>query len=203
MTDERANAMDLGAEGNGLSNDTTAVQSAIDGCYDAGGGTVYFPPGRYLSGSIVLKSRVSLNLEGGAVLLASRDPSDYADRRILISAEGAENVTICGRGTIDGQADEDLGRRPGHEGEERPKFRTSLVRFDDCTDVSVRDVTMKSSDAWTLHFRGCCNVLVDGITILNNYFRTNTDGINPVSCRNVHISNCYLVCGDDCVCIKS
>ena len=197
------NVMELGARGDGSGNDGGIVQEAIDRCSGEGGGTVYLPPGKYLSGPVTLRTGVSLRLEGGAVLMASRDPTDYPHRPVFMSAEGEERITICGRGTIDGQVREDLGRRPGHEGERRPAFRTRLVRFDECQDVTVRGVTLRYSDAWTLHLWRCQNVVVDGITVLNNYFRTNTDGINPDSCRDVHISNCHLVCGDDCICIKT
>jgi len=197
------NVVDLGARGDGSGNDGGIVQEAIDRCSGEGGGTVYLPPGSYLSGPVILRTGVSLRLEGGAVLMASRNPADYSDRGVFISAKGEERITICGRGIIDGQTREDLGRRPGHEGERRPSFRTRLLKFDECQDVTVQGVTLRYSDAWTLHLWRCQNVVVDGVTVLNNYFRTNTDGINPDSCRDVHISNCHMVCGDDCICIKT
>lgn len=194
---------DHGAAGDGRETDTEAIQSAIDACEDGGGGTVYLPPGRYLSGTLSIRTDVTLHLDGGAILLQSRDPSDYPEGRMLIRGDGAERIAITGRGTIDGQTTDDLGRRPGREGEERPAFRTRLVLLDNCENLRIRDVTMRNSDSWTLHLRRCRDAVVDGVTILNNYYRTNTDGINPDSCRNVRISNCHIVAGDDCICLKA
>ncbi|MCL4693577.1 MAG: right-handed parallel beta-helix repeat-containing protein, partial [Candidatus Hydrogenedentes bacterium] len=65
------------------------------------------------------------------------------------------------------------------------------------------EVTILYSDSWTLHLQHCDTVFIDGVTIRNNYFRTNSDGIDPNSCRNVHISNCHIVAGDDCIVLKA
>jgi hypothetical protein len=105
---------DYGASGNGTAKDTQAIQKAIDACAQKGAGIVYFSPGRYLTGTIVLKSNLTLQIEAGATILASPDVDDYPlfpnayqpDRRTgsaLIYGEGIENVTITGLGTIDGQ----------------------------------------------------------------------------------------------------
>ncbi len=194
---------ETGALGDGETKDTQAIQTAIDACQENGGGTVHFPAGRYLSGTITMGSNVILHLDGGAKLLASRDPSDYPESRALLWAEDEENLSIMGTGTIDGQTTADLGRRPGHAGEEKPSFRTRMALFENCEKLRVRDVTMQNSDSWTLHLRHCQDAVVDGVTVLNNYFRTNTDGINPDTCQNVRISNCHIVAGDDCICLKS
>jgi hypothetical protein len=195
------NVRDHGASGRGRTPDTDAIQSAIDAC--EGGGTVEVPPGRYLAGTLHLRNDATLQMDAGAVLLGSRDPSDYPQSRVLLEAEGVERIAILGRGTIDGQATGDLGRRPGHADEERPSFRTRLVLLDGCDNVRIRDLTMRNSDSWALHLRRCSDAVVDGVTVLNNYFRTNTDGINPDSCRNVRIANCNVVAGDDCICLKA
>jgi len=197
------NVRDLGAPDDGRSKATDAVQRAIDECHGSGGGTVYLPPGRYLCGTIAMSGDVSLHLDAGAILLASGDPSDYPEQPVLVGARGAERVSIQGRGIIDGQTTGDLGRRPGHEDERMPSFRTRLVMFEECRNVRIRDVTMRNSDAWTLHLYRCEDAVVDGVTILNNFYRTNTDGINPDSCRNVRIANCNILGGDDCICLKA
>ena len=67
----------------------------------------------------------------------------------------------------------------------------------------MRDFRILYSDAWTVHLYRCDNVLIDGITIRNNYFRTNSDGIDPVSSKNVRISNCHIMAGDDCIVLKT
>src|SRR5580658_10480295 len=103
-----------GAAGDGRRLETAAINQAIDVCAAEGGGTVYVPPGQYLTGTVVLKSHVSLQLEAGATLLGSEDPKDYlliddpwekTNKTIapLIYADHATNITLTGRGTIDGQ----------------------------------------------------------------------------------------------------
>jgi polygalacturonase len=117
---------DFGAAGDGAVKDTPAIQAAVEAAYQAGGGTVYLPPGTYLSGPVILKSNVALHLEAGATLLGSTDLADFGagpeartddgERTLvasrdpagfrpphLIYADGAENVAVEGRGRIDGQ----------------------------------------------------------------------------------------------------
>src|SRR5690242_12930786 len=93
-----------GAKGDGRTNDAAAIQKAIDACARAGGGTVYFAAGNYLSGTIVLKSHVTLRLSPAATLWGSRQIADYNPLH-LIYAEDAENITIEGEGTINGNGD--------------------------------------------------------------------------------------------------
>jgi polygalacturonase len=192
-----------GAKGDQKTNDRAAIQRAVGACSTAGGGTVYFPPGNYLSGTIRLRSNITLQLDAGATLWASTNQNDYEKGYShLILAENVENVSIIGSGTINGQATADFGRRRDVQ-EERPSFRTHIMLFQNCRRVTIRDVAILYSDSWTIHLKRCENVFIDGVTILNNYYRTNSDGIDPNSCRNVHISNCHIVAGDDCIVLKS
>ena len=107
---------DYGAIGDGATLDTKAIQSAIDACAQSGGGKVYLHSGTFLSGTIYLKSNITLYIEAGAVLLGSTDLKDYPvtvseyrsytdnyTDKSLIYAEKAENISIAGRGVIDGQ----------------------------------------------------------------------------------------------------
>ena len=184
--------------------ETTHLQAALNACSQAGGGTVYVPPGEYLSGGLLLPSRVSLYLEAGATIYASTRPEDYPGRTPhLLAARGAEYISIFGPGALHGQGTKDLGRRPGFADEPRPKFRTGVMLLEDCRHVILRDFTILYSDSWACHLRTCEKVVVDGVTILNNYFRTNSDGIDPDSCRDVRIANCHIIAGDDCICLKT
>ena len=99
------NIRQYGAAGDGMKLDTSALQQAIDAAADAGGGTVIFPPGRYLSGSLDLKNHVTLQLEEGATLLGSPHRSDYRKVNFhgLLLADQQHNIVICGKGVIDGQ----------------------------------------------------------------------------------------------------
>lgn len=226
-----------GVVGDGKALETKALNELIGKVAAAGGGTVYFPPGRYLTGSIDLRSNVTLWLEAGAVVLGSTNVEDYPDVRTrqegvecwgympLIRATGAKNVTIRGRGTIDGQGehwwkrgfwfrDDPAAKEQPNEREKRfrelnhdvgGKFfvRPSLVEFYECENVLLEGVTLLNSPMWTVHPVYCDNVTIDGVTIINPAKSKNTDGIDPDSCRNVRISNCHISVGDDCIAIKS
>lgn len=197
-----------GARGDGKSNESRFIQAAIDACHKAGGGTVLLPPGHYLSGTIELKSNVTLHLENGAGIYASRNRDDYrpssahgANRGHLLIADGAENIAVTGKGLLHGQAEADYGNRWGVREDDR--FRTGLILFTRCRNVTLRDFTILYSDFWTLHLKRCDVVTIDSVKIRNNPRRLNSDGIDLTSCRNVHITNCDVVAGDDAIDPKS
>jgi hypothetical protein len=197
------NVRDYGAKGDRKANDQAAIQAAVDACSTAGGGTVVLTPGDYLSGSIRLASNVVLRLDEGATLWASTDPAHYESPRSghLLLAEKAERVAVIGRGVINGQGAADYGARWGAP--DVPAFRTGILLFQQCRGVAIRNVTILYSDAWALHLKRCEDVVIDGVTIRNNPHRLNSDGIDPNSCRNVRISNCRIVAGDDCIVLKA
>jgi polygalacturonase len=221
---------DYGAKGDGSTKDTVAIAKAISACTQAGGGTVYLPPGRYLTGPVVLKSHVTLDLDAGATILASPDVEDYpiqksvwGDSEKLISsviyAEDAENITITGRGTIDGQgqiwwhrfllAHPKKGMQAAATPDEKAEAakvangRPHLIKLIRCKDVVIEKVNLINSPEWAVHPLLCEFVRIDGITIHNPVPSPNTDGINPESCRNVQILNSRIDVGDDCVTLKS
>ncbi|HWB85739.1 MAG TPA: glycoside hydrolase family 28 protein [Bryobacteraceae bacterium] len=224
------NVKDYGALGNGRQKDTAAINRAIEACSHAGGGTVYVPPGRYLIGAITLQSGVSLDLEAGATLLGSPDPADYPlhanvftpgrqEYSSLIYAEDAQDISLRGRGTIDGQG-QNWWRRMGWPNRlkvprnqrtpeelaamaEIPYGRPQLIRFVRCKRVVIEGLHLINSPSWTIHPLLCEFVRVDGITIENPVPSPNTDGINPESSRNVQILNSRIDVGDDCVTLKS
>lgn len=199
------NVKDFGAAGNGCSNDRAAIQSAINACSEAGGGTVFFPAGKYLTGTLYLANDIIIYLDAGAILLSSKDPNDFDGDRSgpyfrshLIIAKGVKNTGILGKGTIQGQ-----GKEEYISFWEKLSFRAGITLFEDCSNITIKDITILYSDMWTLHLRRCDRVYIDGITILNNIRRYNSDGIDPDSCSNVHISNCHIVAGDDCIVLKT
>jgi len=221
-----------GAKGDGKTKDTTAIAKAVNDCVATGGGTILFPPGRYLTGAITLKSNLTLEVEAGATILGSPDPEDYplyespwagdgntggSGKTIssLIYAEDAENVTIRGRGTIDGQG-ENWWRRMarGRRGEQRTpeqqaefaklaNGRPRLIEVVRCKFVVIEQLHLINSAVWTIHPFLSEFVRVDGVTIQNPVPSPNTDGINPESSRNVQILNSRIDVGDDCVTLKS
>ncbi len=193
---------ELGARGDKEANDTPAIQKAIDGATQAGGGTVYVPAGNYRCGQLQLRRHVTLHLEAGATLWVSPEKELYRNGNRFLFAQGAENLTISGRGTIHGTGETDLQRRRG-DTQPRPDWRVGILDLKECTNVTIRDITVRYSDSWTFDLERCRNVLIDGVSILNNYYRVNADGIDPVSCRGVRISNCTIVAGDDCIVCKT
>ncbi|MFT3782586.1 MAG: glycoside hydrolase family 28 protein [Nibricoccus sp.] len=228
------NVRDYGAAGDGHQLETASFKATIEACAAKGGGTVYVPPGNYLTGTVQLKSHVTLHLEAGATLFGSENPDDYPaaenpwgeseQRRAwicpLIYAVDAENITLTGRGTIDGQGaiwwkrlrlTQPKKFPPGPQNDddraEAAKLnrgRPNLIRFLRCKDVVIEQVNIRNSPAWNIHPLLCENVRVDGVTINNPATMAhNTDGINPESCRNVQIINCRIDTGDDGITLKS
>jgi len=199
----------FGAVGDGDTLDTDSIQQAIDAAADAGGGTVGLRGGTFLSGTLVLRSNVTLAIEAGAILRASRDIADYPDHtpqivylyqprftKSLIYAEGAENISLVGRGLIDGQG-EHFPARPGDD-----KARPYILRFSECRNVHVRDLSFRNSARWLSHYLACENVVIDGITI-HSRIRENRDGIDIDSCSGVRVSNCHIETGDDAIVLKA
>jgi polygalacturonase len=211
-TGRTINIRDFGAVGDGCTHDMAAIQSALDACGGAGGGIVVVPPGRYLTGSLVFHSHIKLQLNDGAVILGSIDPQDYPVNQFrwegveqsshapLFSGQNLKNITITGQGTIDGN---------GKVWWERNKKkalaypRPRMIGFSDCSNVTIEGVTLVNSPSWTVNPIRCENVIIRGLTIINPPDSPNTDGINPDSCNQVRISDCYVSVGDDCITLKS
>lgn len=198
-----------GVVGDGVTNNTRRIADIISGMEKVGGGTIYFPPGKYVTGSILLKDNMTLYLEGGATILGSEEPEDYplltnkeiegynrGGHRGLVSAINAKNITVSGRGTLDGRGYFWWGN-PSNE--HRPRIFQPIR----CDNVRIENINIINSAMWTVHPMCCTNVTIDGISIKNPSDSPNTDGINPESCSNVHISNCQVDVGDDCVTLKS
>jgi hypothetical protein len=195
------NVKEYGAKGNGTTKDTAVIQAAIDAA-GSSGGTVYFPAGNYLSGTLQLRSFVTLYLESGATLTASTDEADfdryekleynsYTDeestyyRYALIRGEEARNVALTGTGIIDGNRSKRGGPKP--------------ISLKNCRNVSIRDLTLTNAPNYSIAMLGCDYVNIDGVTILNGF----ADGIDPDCCRFVRIANCYIESADDAICPKT
>lgn len=208
------NIDDFGAIRNGLELSTLSIAAAIDAAIESGGGTVFVPAGRYRTGAILLKSNIELRLAPGAVLSFSDNPADYPvvtsrweGIKTLVYAScifGAdlENVSVTGQGIIEGNGSA-WWERQKNRPEELQHPRPKLISFDNCSRVTLKDITLLNSPGWTVHPVLCNDVTIDNLTIINPADSPNTDGINPESCSNVRISNCHIDVGDDCIAIKS
>lgn len=199
------NVCDFGCIGDGKTNNTAALR-ALTKSLEHKGGTVYFPAGEYVCGSIWLYSNMTLLLDGGATILGSHEIDDYpfielegftrGTRHGLISAVNARNIRITG-GRIDGRGD--FWWKNMESDYERPRTINPIL----CRDVVISDMIIENSPCWTVHPLCCENVSVRGVSIYNPYDSPNTDGINPESCKNVRITDCHIDVGDDCVTIKA
>ncbi|MBI4874906.1 MAG: ThuA domain-containing protein [Acidobacteria bacterium] len=187
-----------GAKGDGRAMDGPAIQKAIDACARSGGGTVCFPAGNFLSGTLVLKSNVTLHLSAGATLWGSRRIEDY-DPLHLIYARNAENIAIEGDGTINGNGDA-YWERDFKAKEKRP---SPLIRLVGCRNVHIRNVRIRNTPGWGIHPWECDGVYIRGISMITDMRGPNTDGIDPDSSRNVFISDSRIETGDDAICLKT
>jgi hypothetical protein len=204
-----------GAKGDGKTVNTKVIQKAIDECSKTSG-TVLIPQGRFVTGTIYLKSNVTLFLEKGATLLGSLDSLDYTANSpktvkcidthsrngksrlnlSLIYAEDQDNIAIMGEGTIDGQGEKKQYAR-GDNAHDRPK----LIFIISCRNVVIKDVTLTNSAFWMEDYLGCDGLKIQGITVLN-HANWNNDGID-IDSRNVTVSDCNIDSDDDGICLKS
>ena len=222
------NVINFGAVGDGVTNDTAAIQAAIDACVAAGGGRVLLPGGKvYRTGAIVLGSNMEFHLEMGAVLKGSDCLADYelfgrtstasgahvpsyenceytgAPTHYFLYAKDCENLAITGYGKIDGNEEIFYGTITKWHIEGSFYPRAPMLFLENVQQLTIRDVTLANSAFWTVHMVGCQDVLIDGIRILNNLRMANCDGIDPDHCQNVRIANCHIVCADDCIVFKN
>ena len=209
----------FGAVPDGKTLSTPAIQSAIDRAHQNGGGRVIIPAGRFLSGSIILRSGVQLHLNDSAMLLGSANPEDYIiiNRwKGLVMADSAHNISITGTGILDGQGSKlamnidslfYVGQIDSSDyilPEKRPKeaLRPQVIEFVNCKNVKVSSVTIRNSASWVQSYYMCINVTIDKIRVESDAF-WNNDGIDIIDCQKVIISNCYINTSDDGICIKS
>jgi len=195
--------------------DTRAIQSAIDAANRAGGGVVLFPEGSYCSGSLRLRSNVDLHLDRNATLLGSTSRFDYQKGRwyALLLAEGQENLSISGSGTIDGRGRElvqDIVRRVG-AGEiadpltkDRPdeKQRPLLIELRRCRRVRVSGVTLRDSACWVQNYIECQDLRMDQVRVDSTAY-WNNDGMDITDCQRVRVTRCDINSADDGICLKS
>jgi hypothetical protein len=205
----------FGIRGDGITLNTRSVQFAIDYISQNGGGRLVFNVGRYLTGSVHLKSMVTLQLDEGAVLVGSLNPFDY-DKKIftaLLFAYDQHDIAITGKGMIDGQ-----GRALAvnvteniHKGlikdlfrNDRPEadVRAMIINFRNCRNILLRGVTIRNSASWVETYDQCTNLRLDSIRVDSKAF-WNNDGVDIVDCDSVAVTNSYIDADDDGICLKS
>lgn len=222
----------FGAVADGVTNNAAVIQKLIDKAAAEGGGQVVVPAGNFMTGSIFLKSNVDLHLSLGARLLGSPNRRDYTsgrtstvsarpgeyndyanDRVAVVAAFGQTNISISGKGVIDGQGQElmlDIFKklRSGEIQQDtiwkvkRPAGRALILNINGCKKVSVTGITLKNSSEWVQDYRECDGVVIDRITVQSTTY-WNNDGLDITDSKNVRITNCFINSADDGICLKS
>lgn len=219
------NVRDFGAKGDGITDDTLFIQSAILACPEHG--RVLIPAGNYKITSLFLKSNIKLEIAKGAVLSAVTEREkfpvfpgliesyDETDEYNLGTWEGnplpmfssiltgiqVENVLIYGEGVIEGNGSKETWWKD-------PKimkgaFRPRLLYLNQCKNVTVSGLTFQNSPAWTIHPYFCEDINFYNLYVHNPADSPNTDGLDPESCKNVSILGVHFSLGDDCIAVKS
>jgi len=204
----RIDVRDFGVSGDGKTLNTGPINQAIVALSQAGGGTLVFGPGTYLTGTIYLRSMVTLQIEAGATILGSTNIADYPEnppprpssrleygRYALISAAGQQ-------GDHTNFTKKDLLAR-GRTFEEAYLKRPFGLSFVGCQRVTVQDIKLENLAFWCQGYLDCDDVTVRGVSVDSKKHDYNNDGIDLDGCRNVRVSDCYFNVGDDAICLKA
>jgi len=199
--------LDYGAKGDGTTLDTEAINHAIAACAEAGGGRVFFPTGRYLSGTVHLANHLTLFLAAGAALIGTTNLSLYEQpfvpafmpeakfgkwHRALVLGQGLDDVTITGGGVIDGNKVFD---RAGEEHMRGPH----AISFTDCRRFVIRDISIVDAANYAIYFQVSDDVEVRNVKITGGWDGVHFRGAPERWCRNVNIIACQFYTGDDSI----
>ena len=209
---------DFGAKADGITLNTRTIQRAIDYISENGGGRLVFQAGNYVTGSVYIKSNVTLHLEYGATILGSTNPFDYVKDPIIrwtsmIFSVRQENVGITGKGTINGRGFITANNMVSYIQRglykddlklDRPNEtnRPQNIYIRECTNVTITDITLRDPASWNETYDQCKNLYVDGIYVDSKSY-WNNDGIDIVDCDGVVLKNSYFDAADDVLCFKS
>jgi hypothetical protein len=210
------NASLFGIKSNGTTLNTNSIQKGIDYVSESGGGRLVFYVGRYLTGTIHLKSNVTIQLEEGAILVGSTNPLDYefmSNWTALIFAHDQTNIGITGKGVIDGQGfivannlvdliHKGVVKDPLKYDRPWEGRRPMNIYFRGCRNIVINGITLKDPGSWNQTYDQCKNLRVDRITVDSKSY-WNNDGIDIVDCDSVSVTNSYFDSADDGVCLKS
>ena len=212
-----------GAKADGITNNVDAIRHAIDDANKNGGGRVVVPAGKFLTGVIYIKSNVELFIDQDAVLLASTDRADYGPSERVsawIVADNAKNISITGKGIIDGQCGlliKDIYKKliagqlydrewkqynDWHQRRPSENNRPRMIEFINCAGVTIKNIHLQNGTSWIQAYKNCTGLIMDSVHVFSNTF-LNNDGIDIVDCKNARITNCDINAADDGICLKS
>ena len=211
-----------GAIADDSTNNTNAIQKAIDAASASGGGRVLVPAGKFVTGVLHLESNVELYVDKNAYLLGSALRADYGAGKAsaLIVSNNQHHIAITGHGIIDGQGQallKDIYRRlnagtlqdtewrkpnPWHQMRPTEDNRPKLIEFKNCDSIQIKNITIKNGLCWTQNYKSCSNLVIDSMKVENVTY-WNNDGIDIVDCKNVKLTNSFFNAADDGICLKS
>lgn len=193
------NASLFGIKSDGITLNTQSIQKAIDFIHEKGGGKLIFSVGKYLTGSIQLKSQVSIELKEGAVLLATSSNYDYVklkENKALIVADGEKNVGIFGKGVIEGQGGSVLEQlqiqiQKGYVQESVLQASPALISMSNCEGIQVEGLHLQNACGSTVNFNQCQQINVQGIFIKNTW-RNEQKGLIITACDGAQLNNLFI-----------
>jgi polygalacturonase len=227
MSGQAYSIADFGAKPNILC--TQAIQAAVDKAHADGGGTVLVPDGVWITGMITLKSGITLLVRPAAVLRGSTNIEDYpaverashaafhqdlsntqkvaptSKRHHMLFAENADHITITGGGTLDGSGPAfwEPPIAPSKWSRAKHPRVSPMLEFRHCHYLTMDNIRVVNSPGWTIHPYCCDRTILRGVTIENDLFGPNTDGIDVNGCRDMSITDCHITCGDDAIILKA
>lgn len=207
IPDKTFNVVEQGAVADGKTLNTAAIQKTVDKASAAGGGRVIIPAGHFVSGPIVLKSKIDFHLAKGAILEMSGNPDHYPptrnNRQNFLEAVNAQDVQISGEGLIDGKGEPwwTEFRRTKGSAEEGPR-RPQMIVFTDCERVRLTGFQTKDPPNCHVAMGGTTDVTIEGLTMTAPDESANTDALN-LRVRNCVIRKCNISTGDDNIVLLS
>ncbi len=208
------NILDFGAASDGVTNCAPAVQKAVDECFQNGGGVIYVPYGKYMMSSVHLHDNIHFVFEPGTLILGSLNPDDFDERekidyplyqdcshsyfrRSLFWGEDCENISFSGNATIDMREVWENTPVPNENAWVGCRAN-KIISLKNCKDILISDLKMYNATDLAVYLAGCENARITGLSLY-----VNIDGISPDCCKNVVISDCNVVAGDDGIVLKT
>lgn len=186
----------FGIKSDGITNNTASIQRAIDYISEKGGGRLVFYVGRYLTGSIELKSNVTIRIASGAVLVASPSVYEYKGGKqpALIYAKGQENIALEGVGVLEGNGTQVAANvteqvAKGHI-KDAAELMPALIAFENCKQASVKELTLQNSATTAQVYADCEGLNVSKVNVFN---KENDEAAMSVSgCKKLTVTDCYF-----------
>ncbi len=189
----------FGVKSEGITLNTKSIQKAIDYISENGGGKLVFYVGRYLTGSIQLKSNVTIELKEGAVLVATASIYDYFGTNginALIVADGQQNIGVIGKGVIEGQGASVLEQvnvqiQKGYLKGTVAQVSPALIAMNNCSNITIDEFNLMNACGNVQSYTGCKNLSISGVNVKSSVTK-GTKGLVLAGCDGVKLSNIFF-----------